>query len=124
MSDLNSGRSRLSRLTCRLQETLVACLKPPTVGPQFPLRWCYQPSVVEALNAIQKGRAVLFAYVMNRERSHPDGPTHEGILLYPTVGDETRVDFETHGHRFQARSVDLGRPWREVHEAMLSVLTK
>ena len=64
----------------------------------------------------------LFAYVVNRERTHPEGPTHEGMLLYATVGGETRVDFTTHDLRFQARSVDLGRPWREIHEAMLGVL--
>ncbi len=64
----------------------------------------------------------MFAYVMNRERAQPDGPQHEGILLYPTVGRETRVEFRTHGHRFQARSVDLGRPWREVHAGMVGVL--
>jgi 5-methylcytosine-specific restriction enzyme subunit McrC len=64
----------------------------------------------------------LFAYVMNRERSHPEGPAHEGILLYPTVGQETRVEFVTHKRRFQARSVDLGRPWPEIHRAMLEVL--
>lgn len=64
----------------------------------------------------------LFAYVVNREHTHPVGPRHEGILLYPTVGQETRVEFTTHGHRFQARSVDLGRPWREIHQAMLGVL--
>ncbi len=64
----------------------------------------------------------LFAYVVNRDRAHPQGPTHEGMLLYPTVGVETRVDFTTNGHRFQARSVDLGRSWREIHDAMLDVL--
>ena len=64
----------------------------------------------------------LFAYVVNRERTHPEGPTHEGLLLYPTVGRQTRVDFTTHDLRFQARSVDLGRPWAEIHEAMLEML--
>ncbi len=64
----------------------------------------------------------LFAYVVNRERTHPNGPTHEGMLLYPTVGAETRVDFTTHDLRFQAKSVDLSRPWREIHKAMLGVL--
>jgi len=64
----------------------------------------------------------LFAYVVNRERTHPEGPTHEGLLLYPTVGMQTRVDFTTHDLRFQARSVDLGRPWAEIHDAMLGVL--
>ena len=64
----------------------------------------------------------LFAYVVNRERTCPEGPTHEGILLYPTVGEETQVDFSAHGHRFQARSVDLGMPWRRIHNGMLDVL--
>ncbi len=64
----------------------------------------------------------LFAYVMNRGRTHPDGPPHEGMLLYATVGEETRVEFTAHALRFQARSVDLGKPWREIHKAMLDVL--
>ena len=64
----------------------------------------------------------LFAYVLNRQRSHPDGPPHEGILLYPTVGRETRVEFVTHDHRFQARSVDLKRPWQEIHRAMVEIV--
>jgi len=59
---------------------------------------------------------------VNRERTHPDGPQHEGILLYPTVGDQTRVDFTTHGLRFQARSVDLSQRWPNIHDDMLSVL--
>ena len=66
----------------------------------------------------------LFAYIMNLERAGAAGPAHEGILLYPTVGDETQVEFMTHGHRFQARSVDLSRPWREIHDAMLGVLSQ
>lgn len=65
----------------------------------------------------------LFAYVMNRQKSHAEGAQHEGILLYPTVGRETRVEFATHGHRFQARSVDLGRPWQEIHAAMLEIVS-
>jgi 5-methylcytosine-specific restriction enzyme subunit McrC len=64
----------------------------------------------------------LFAYVINRQRKHSEGVPHEGILLYPTVGDETRVEFMTHGHRFQARSIDLSMPWQEIHGAMLGVL--
>ena len=64
----------------------------------------------------------LFAYVMNREANEPEGARHEGILLYPTVGEETRVEFWSHGHRFQARSVDLARPWRAIHEQLLGVL--
>lgn len=64
----------------------------------------------------------LFAYVMNRERSHRDGPQHEGILLYPTVGEETRVEFKTHDYRFQGRSVDLSTTPTEIHRAMLETV--
>ena len=64
----------------------------------------------------------LFAYVVNREMSNEGGPVHEGILLYPTVGDETRIDFLTHGRRFQARSVDLGSDWESIHSTMLQVI--
>ena len=64
----------------------------------------------------------LFAYVVNREMSNEGGPVHEGILLYPTVGDETRIDFLTHGRRFQARSVDLGSDGESIHSTMLQVI--
>lgn len=64
----------------------------------------------------------LFAYVMNRERTHHEGPQHEGILLYPTVREETRVEFKTHEYRFQARSVDLTKSSTEIHRAMLETV--
>ena len=59
---------------------------------------------------------------MNRERTEGEGPRHEGILLYPTVGEETRVGFETHGYRFQARSIDLTKSSTEIHRCMLEAV--
>lgn len=60
----------------------------------------------------------IFAYVMNRQKELPDGPPHEGLLLYPTVNERIQIDFQTHGHWIRVRSVDLGREWRGVEEEM------
>ena len=65
----------------------------------------------------------LLAYVRNRQATRPDGPVHEGILLYPQVGEEAlRADVRLEGFRIQARTVDLGRDWRLIHEEMLGVV--
>ena len=60
-------------------------------------------------------------YEREQDEYRVQGPTADASGLYPTVGRETRVDF-THDLRFQARSVDLGKPWQQIHEAMLSAL--
>ena len=65
----------------------------------------------------------LLAYVRNRQATRPDGPPHEGILLYPQVGDEAlRADVRLEGFRIQARTVDLARDWRLIHEEMLETV--
>jgi len=65
----------------------------------------------------------LLAYLRNRQATRPDGPRHEGILLYPQVGDEPlRAEVWLEGFRIQARTVDLGRDWRRIHEEMLGVV--
>ncbi len=65
----------------------------------------------------------LLAYVRNRQATRPDGPVHEGILLYPQVGDEAlRAEVRLEGFRIQARTVDLARDWRLIHEEMLETV--
>ena len=65
----------------------------------------------------------LIAYLRNRQATRPDGAVHEGILLYPQVGDEAlRADVRLEGFRIQARTVNLGRDWRLIHEEMLGVV--
>jgi 5-methylcytosine-specific restriction enzyme subunit McrC len=64
----------------------------------------------------------LFAYLKNLERrSEPDCHA-EGILLYPTVGGEIRFAALIQGHKVSARTIDLARPWDEIHRGLLSVL--
>ena len=65
----------------------------------------------------------LLAYLRNRQATRPDGPTHEGILLYPQVGDEPlRADIRLEGFRIQAWTVNLDQEWRMIHEEMLEAV--
>lgn len=64
----------------------------------------------------------MHAYLQNRQGTQPKGPRHEGILLYPTVDEPSRVDVRLGGFRVQARSVNLDQPWRGVHQDMLAVI--
>ena len=47
---------------------------------------------------------------------------HEGILLYPEVGQPLRADVRLEGFRIQARTVNLGRDWRHIHTEMLETI--
>ena len=65
----------------------------------------------------------LLAYLRNRQATRPEGAKHDGILLYPQVGDEPlRADIRLEGFRIQARTVDLNRDWRLIHEEMLGTI--
>lgn len=64
----------------------------------------------------------LMTYLENRQASIPDGPKHEGILLYAAVGRPFEVELSIRGFRVHARTVDLSRPWREIHRQMLEVI--
>ena len=65
----------------------------------------------------------LLAYLRNRQATRPDGPTHEGILLYPQVGDERlRAKIRLEGFRIQARTVNLDQDWRLIHGEMLETV--
>ena len=64
----------------------------------------------------------LLAYLRNRQATRPDGPRHEGILLYPRVHETLRADVWLEGIRVQARTVDLNRDWREIRGEMLETI--
>ncbi len=64
----------------------------------------------------------LLTYLGNRQARLPEGPRHEGILLYAAVKESFRIDVDLQGFRVQARTVDLDRPWQDVREEMLEVL--
>ena len=64
----------------------------------------------------------LLAYLRNREATRPNGPKHEGILLYPQVETPFRVDVRLEGFRIQARTVDLNQRWQDIHREMLGTV--
>jgi 5-methylcytosine-specific restriction enzyme subunit McrC len=49
------------------------------------------------------------------EGAHP----LRGILLYPRVDREVRATYEHSDYTFEVRTVDLGAPWRQIHEELL-----
>ena len=61
----------------------------------------------------------LLAYLRNREATRSGRPRHDGVLLYPEVGEKLRVDVRLEGFRVQARTVNLYRDWRDIHIEML-----
>lgn len=65
----------------------------------------------------------IFTYL--RQRSHETGwEQAEGVLLYPRVIRDFRADFVTHGHRIRALTIDLTRPWRDIHASLLAITTR
>lgn len=64
----------------------------------------------------------IFAYLENRNAEAPEGPSHEGILLYPVVNEAFRYDFELKGHRIQVRTIDLGLEWWQIRDDLLALV--
>ena len=64
----------------------------------------------------------LLAYLRNRQATMPEGPMHEGILLYPQVRSKLRVDIRLEGFRIQARTVDLNQEWQGIHQELLETV--
>ena len=64
----------------------------------------------------------LLSYLRNRQASEPDGPRHEGVLLYPVVDHPLAVEVHLEGFRIRARGIDLSQDWGLIHEDMLAVI--
>jgi 5-methylcytosine-specific restriction enzyme subunit McrC len=64
----------------------------------------------------------LFAYLKNMERRSEPDDRAEGILLYPAVNNDVRFSAVIQGHRISARTIDLAKPWRQIHCSLLSIL--
>jgi 5-methylcytosine-specific restriction enzyme subunit McrC len=64
----------------------------------------------------------VFTYIENRNAQVPDGPRHDGLLLYPVVGTAFRYDFKLKGHRVQVRTVDLDQVWTGIRDDLLELV--
>ncbi len=64
----------------------------------------------------------LLAYLRNRQAAKPTGPSHEGMLLYPRVEMDIRIDVRLEGFNICARTIDLSQHWRRIHDNMLALV--
>ena len=64
----------------------------------------------------------LFAYLKNIERRSEQDKHAEGILLYPAVQEEVNFSAVIQGHKLSARTIDLSRPWADIHSGLISIL--
>lgn len=63
----------------------------------------------------------LYAYLKHTSARHPAIST-DGALIYPTVNRDLLIDFQLPEHHIRVATVDLSRPWREIHHHLLEVL--
>jgi 5-methylcytosine-specific restriction enzyme subunit McrC len=83
-------------------------------------------------NTLQKGRFgdsvksanlyQLFAYLKNFEATKDFEGELEGMLLYPVIDREYRLEYQMDGHRVRVCTVDLVRPWQAIHEELLELV--
>ncbi len=64
----------------------------------------------------------IFAYVKNYEASVDFAGEVEGMLLYPVVGEELRLEYDMSGHRVRVCTLDLAQEWRGIHEELLELV--
>lgn len=64
----------------------------------------------------------LLAYLENRQSHLPEGPRHEGLLLYASVDGALAVDITLNGFRIQALTIDLSKPFQAIRRNMLALL--
>ena len=63
----------------------------------------------------------IYAYLRNAEE-RPGWENSEGILLYPAVRSSFDYRVSIAGHPVRILSIDLDRPWSEIHTRLLSLL--
>ena len=64
----------------------------------------------------------ILAYLANSAAPAANTPPHEGVLLYPVVGEKFRFDYRLNGFPVSIRSLDLSQPWVEVRHDLLRLV--
>ena len=60
----------------------------------------------------------VFAYLTHSSPA-PDGSLCEGLLIYPTVNYSISERTSLDGYPLQVCTLDLNRPWQEIHEELM-----
>ena len=66
----------------------------------------------------------IFSCVRNLARRSPEYEHCEGMLLYPTVETDLRLQYTLHGHRITVCTIDLAQDWREIQSRLLSLVAE
>lgn len=78
----------------------------------------YEASRIHSANLYQ-----LFAYLKNMEgRDGPDSQA-EGMLLYPVVDREVRLDYQISGHRVRICTVNLAADWTDIRDELIGLMS-
>jgi 5-methylcytosine-specific restriction enzyme subunit McrC len=64
----------------------------------------------------------IFAYLKNIETKDDISAQCTGLLLYPTVGKEINLNYMMSGHKLMIRTINLNKPWQQIHKSMLEIL--
>ncbi len=64
----------------------------------------------------------LYAYLNAYRRREGANRQIEGMLLYPTIDHELRLNYEIDGFRMQVCTVDLGRDWLGIEEELIGMV--
>jgi 5-methylcytosine-specific restriction enzyme subunit McrC len=64
----------------------------------------------------------LFSYLKNDVSNTSGKDKCEGILLYPTVSIELKEKYKIHGHTIQVATINLDKPWRNIHDSLLHLI--
>ena len=66
----------------------------------------------------------IFSYVCNLAKRSPEYEHCRGMLLYPTVETDLRLQYTLHNHRISVSTIDLAQDWREIHRRLLSLASE
>ena len=62
----------------------------------------------------------LYAYMEHAAPRSPGVPC-SGVLIYPAVGAPISLRYHLRGYEVMVRSIDLDRPWKDIHDELLAI---
>jgi len=64
----------------------------------------------------------IFAYLKNLEIQGGMNQYSEGVLLYPTTGDDLDLSFALPGHTVRVITLNLNQNWTQIHKALMALV--
>ena len=64
----------------------------------------------------------LFAYLKNLEAKNEQDALAEGILLYPVIKKDVRLEYTMHGHKVRINTVNLAQDWKSIKQELTELV--